>query len=155
MAKIPLTNGFTPIPEGTHVFKITAIEDKMAFGKLNVTLETQDGLKHVERYKFIKADKSENMGAYNAFSFFARTALKDDDFALDEIDTDDLIGCFIEADVEHDIQPSKNDPNKTVTFVRLADKRPSDGWEEAPAPKAAPTAPKKKSRAELLAMLGG
>ena len=126
MAKIPLTNGFAPIPEGTHIFKITAIEDKMAFGKLNVTLETQDGLKHVERYKFIKADKSENMGAYNAFSFFARTALNN--MSADEIEHTDLVGCYIEATVEHDVRPNKNDPNKTVTFVRLGEKKPASGF---------------------------
>lgn len=152
MARIPLTPAFSLIPEGTYVFKITAVEDKMAFGKLNITLETQDGLKHVERYSFKKKDGSDNPGAYNAFGFFARTALHDSGGELDEVNTDDLIGCFIEADVEHDHQPSKNDPNKTVTFVRLTEKRESDGWDE-PAPKTA-AIPTKSGKPDLLALLG-
>ena len=33
MAKIGLSEGFTLIPEGTHVFKITAVNYKEAFGR--------------------------------------------------------------------------------------------------------------------------
>ena len=34
MAKIGLTEGFTLIPEGTHVFKITEVKYKEVFGKM-------------------------------------------------------------------------------------------------------------------------
>lgn len=166
MAKIGLTEGFTVIPEGTYVFKITAVNYKEDFGKMEVTMQTQSGAKYIERFSLLKTDGSPNEGALNAFSYFAKTALND--FSLTEIDHEDLIGCFIECDVEHDTQPNKNKPDKTVTFARLADKRPSDGWDSgeaptpAPAPKAAPApsqaankaASGKKPTMDLAALLG-
>lgn len=163
MAKIGLTEGFTLIPEGTHVFKITDVKYKEDFGKLEITMQTQGGMKHIERFGLLKSDGSPNEGAYNAFSYFAKTALQN--FELNEIDHTDLIGHFIECDVEHDVQPNKNKPDKTVTFVRLADKRPSDGWSGrvgasiTPTPKAAPVAsqaskPSAKTGMDLAALLG-
>lgn len=160
MARIGLTDGFTLIPEGTYVFKITAVNYKEAFGKLEVTMQTQAGAKHIERYSLLKADGSANEGALNAFSYFAKTALND--FSLTDIDHTDLIGHFIECDVEHDVQENKNKPGQTITFARLADKRPSDGWEETAAPTTPPAAktasapsqaPKKPSM-DLAALLG-
>ena len=138
MAKIGLSEGFTLIPEGTHVFKITAVNYKEAFGKLEITMQTQSGAKHIERFSLLKTDGSPNEGALNAFSYFAKTALND--FSLTEIDHEDLVGCFIECDVEHDVQPNKNKPDKTVTF---ASKR---------APAASQTA--KKPSFDLNALLG-
>lgn len=160
MAKIGLSDGFTLIPEGTHVFKITAVNYKEAFGKLEITMQTQSGAKHIERFSLLKTDGSPNEGALNAFSYFAKTALND--FSLTEIDHEDLVGCFIECDVEHDVQPNKNKPDKTVTFARLADKRSSEGWDEGEAPsptpasKPAPTASQtaKKPSFDLNALLG-
>ena len=160
MAKIGLSEGFTLIPEGTHVFKITAVNYKEAFGKLEITMQTQSGAKHIGRFSLLKTDGSPNEGALNAFSYFAKTALND--FSLTEIDHEDLVGCFIECDVEHDVQPNKNKPDKTVTFARLADKRPSEGWIEGEAPtptpatKPAPAASQtaKKPSFDLNALLG-
>lgn len=160
MAKIGLSEGFTLIPEGTHVFKITAVNYKEAFGKLEITMQTQSGAKHIERFSLLKTDGSPNEGALNAFSYFAKTALND--FSLTEIDHEDLVGCFIECDVEHDVQPNKNKPDKTITFARLADKRPSEGWDEgeasspAPTSKPAPAASQtaKKPSFDLNALLG-
>ena len=102
--------------------KITGVSYKEAFGKLEVTMQTQSGAKHIERFSLLKADGSANEGALNAFSYFAKTALQD--FELSEIDHEDLVGHFIECDIEHDVQPNKNKPDKTITFARLADKRP-------------------------------
>lgn len=164
MAKIGLTEGFTLIPEGTHVFKITNVNYKEEFGKMEVTMQTKGGSKHIERFSLLKTDGSPNEGALNAFSYFAKTALGD--FEVTEIDHTDLLGHFIECDVEHETQENKNKPGKTVTFARLADKRPSDGWDdgEAPVPsltkKTAPAAPKATTQAttkpsiDLAALLG-
>lgn len=160
MAKIGLSEGFTLIPEGTHVFKITAVNYKEAFGKLEVTMQTQNGSKHIERFSLLKTDGSPNEGALNAFSYFAKTALNDP--SLTEIDHTDLIGCFIECDIEHEVQENKKKPGQTITFARLADKRPSDGWEDtvAPAttisPKAspAPSQASHKPAMDLAALLG-
>lgn len=75
--EIGLSEGFTLIPEGTHVFKITAVNYKEAFGKLEITMQTQSGAKHIERFSLLKTDGSPNEGALNAFSYFAKTALND------------------------------------------------------------------------------
>ena len=166
MAKIGLTEGFSLIPEGTHVFQITEVKYKEDFGKMEVTMQTATGQKHTERFSLLDKDGEPNQGALNAFSYFAKTALND--FSLTEIDHEDLIGCFIECDVEHDTHLNKNKPDKTVTFARLADKRPSDGWDggetptPAPAPKTAPApsqaankaASGKKPSMDLAALLG-
>ena len=100
----------------------------------------------------------------NAFSYFARTALND--YTAQDIDPEELVGYFIECDVEHDIQPSNKNPNKTVTFARLADKRPAEGYDEeevitppAPVKKAASTPSAKKTEVkseeiDLDALLG-
>lgn len=160
MAKIGLTEGFSLIPEGTFVFQITAVNYKEAFGKMEITMQTQTGSKHIERFSLLRANGEPNEGALNAFSYFAKTALGD--FSLTEIDHEDLLGCFIECDIEHDVQPNKNKPDQTVTFVRLADKRPSEGFEVAegkvttPAPKTAPAASQgaKKPPMDLKSLLG-
>ena len=146
MAKIKLSaGGFTLIPEGTHTFKVSAVSYNEDFGKLEITLETATGLKHVERFRLLKDDGSENQGALNAFSYFAKIAL--DDFAKQEIDPQELVGHFLECDVTHDIMPSTREAGKTVTFVRLGDKRPSRGWPVESAPKA-------KGKPDLKALLG-
>lgn len=149
MAKIGLSDGgFTLIPEGTHVFKVTAVKYKEDFGKLEVVMETKDGLKHTERFSLLSADGSTNQGALGAFSYFAKTVLND--FTLKEIDHEDLVGHFIEGEIEHQVVPSNRDPNKTVTFVHMGEKRPSSGWEEDE-PKPEPVA--KKGKVNLAALL--
>lgn len=140
MAKIGLSSGFTLIPEGRTVFLITGCEYKEKFGKIEVSLETKNKQKHKERFDITKE------GGLNAFSFFAKTALQD--FDLDEIDHEAIVGCYIAADVKHTVQPHRDDPSKTVTFVNLDGKFPADGFDdggnETPAPKAK-AAPAKKS----------
>lgn len=140
MAKIGLSAGFTLIPEGRTVFLITGCEYKEKFGKIEVSLETKNKQKHKERFNIT------NEGGLNAFSFFAKTALQD--FDLDEIDHEAIVGCYIAADVKHTVQPHRDDPNKTVTFVNLDGKFPADGFDdvesETPTPKVK-AAPAKKS----------
>lgn len=140
MAKIGLSAGFTLIPEGRTVFLITGCEYKEKFGKIEVSLETKNKQKHKERFDITKE------GGLNAFSFFAKTALND--FDLEEIDHEAIVGCYIAADVKHTVQEHRDDPNKTVTFVNLDGKYPADGFDddgdETPAPKAK-AAPAKKT----------
>ena len=118
MAKIKLSKGeFTPIAEGRHVFKIISSNYDTDFGKLEIGMALANGQRHTERFYFIKNDGEINEGAQNVFSYFAKTAL--DDFTLEEIDSDDIVGCYIKATVEHDVQPNKNKPGQTITFIRL------------------------------------
>ena len=128
MGKIALSEGYTVIPEGTHIFKIVEVNYKEAYGKLEIKMKTAKGQTHIERFSLIKQDGSSNEGALIAFSHFARTALND--YTAQDIDPEELVGHFLECDVVHDIQPSNKNPNKTVTFARLADKRPAEGYDE-------------------------
>ncbi len=129
MAKIKLSKGgFTPIAEGEHIFKITKSTYDEDFGKLEIEMVIASGQKHIERYSLIRNDGEINEGALNAFSYFAKTALNN--FNLDEIDHEDLVGCYIKATVEHEKVPSKNDPAKTVTYLRLTNQSPASGFEK-------------------------
>lgn len=122
--------GFQIVPTGTHIFKITNCKWDADFGKLEFTLETANGHKHIERFGLLDQYGEINEKANKAYSFFARTALNN--VSIDEIEHSDLVGHYIEATVEHDVKPNKNDPTKTVTFVRLGDKKPASGFGNAP-----------------------
>ena len=126
MSKITLSEGFSLIPEGTHVFKITDVKYKEAFGKLEIKMKTAKGQVHTERFSLLREDGSANEGALNAFSYFARAALGD--FQAQDIEPEELVGCFVECTVEHDVQPSSKNPERSLTFVRLTDKRPAEGF---------------------------
>lgn len=146
MARIPLSEGFKLIPEGTHVFKITNVNYKEDFGKMEITMETESGQKHVERFSLLKSNGDPNDGALNAFSFFAKTALND--FDLDEIDEQDLVGHFIECDVTHEEVDNPKRPGQKSTFARLGNKRVSEGFGEKE------SEPTKKPRINLDDLLG-
>ncbi len=155
MAKVQLSQGgYTPISKGEHIFKIIKSTYDEDFGKIEVEMVTQEGQKHTERFSLIKDDGEINEGARNAFSYFAKTALNN--FNLDEIDTDDIVGCYMKCIVDHDIQPNRKDPAKTVTFVRLTDKSPASGFEPSGNASSSPTssAPSGKGSLDLDALLG-
>lgn len=152
---IQLTGGFSIIPEGTYVFKIVKIDYNEKFGNLTIHLETKDGGKHRESYRFVNDNGDVNSKAMNAFSYFARTAMND--MTLDSIEPQDLVGHFIKLTIVHRTSPKRDDPSKTSTFTNSTDKFPAEGWddeeeevEEEEEVKPAP-APKK----DLRALLGG
>ena len=134
MATIPMTSGFTRIPEGVHIFRIYKVDYNEEFGKLIVHLVTAQGITHQERFSLIGNGGVVNEGACNAFSYFAKTALND--FSITEIDHNDLVNHYIKAEVTHTTQPNRNDPKKTVTFVNLGDKWAADGFDTTPVLKA-------------------
>src|SRR5690606_18952697 len=106
MAKIPLSKGgYTPIPEGEHIFKVVKSTYDEDFGKLEVELITASGQRHTERFHLIGDDGEINEKAQNAFSYFAKTALNN--YNLEEIDHEGIVGCYIKCMVEHDVLPSR------------------------------------------------
>lgn len=131
MSRIPLTGGFTVIPEGTYVFKIEKVEYKEKFGKLNITMKTKDGKKHIERFSLLTDNGEPNEGANNAFSYFAKTVMNNMDLA--DIDPDDLVGRYIRSEVTHRRVPKKKDGKEIegqyATFASLGDKEPADGFD--------------------------
>lgn len=149
MAKIGLTDGFTLIPEGTHVFQITDVVYKQDFGKMEVTMKTASGQKHIERFSLLNKDGQPNEGAMNAFSFFAKTALND--YSLKEIDEQDLIGHYMRCEVVHESVESNRNNGKMVTFAHLGNKFPADGFDGVVESK---PAEKKSTKLDLNSLLG-
>lgn len=124
MAKIKLSEStFTIIPEGTTVFKVGEVDDSKYedFGKLAVKLQTAKGETHIENFSFIKKNGEANEGALKAWSYFARTCLNN--FQADEIDTQDIVGCYVKATVKHEIYTRTQGEHKgeEATAVRLND----------------------------------
>ena len=134
MATIQLTSGFTVCPEGEHIFRIYKVEYNQDFGKLNIYLVNAQGVTHVERFSLINVSGEPNERAYNAFSYFAKTALKDP--SRTAIDPNELVNHYIKAKVVHTILPSNKEPGKTMTFANLSDKWTADGFDTTPVEKA-------------------
>lgn len=134
MARIPMTSGFVVIPEGEYVFRIYDATYDEDFGRIEVKLVNAQGATHTERF-FIKDKNDEfNEKALNAFSYFAKTAMGD--YALEDVDPEELIDHYIRAEVVHTKVPSNTDPNKEVTFANLGDKSPADGFDTEPVARA-------------------
>lgn len=134
MPTIQLTSGFTVCPEGVHIFRIYKVEYNQDFGKLNIYLVNAQGITHVERFSLINVSGTPNEKAYNAFSYFAKTALND--YTRTAIDPNDLVGHYIKAEVVHTIVPSNKEQGKTMTFANLSNKWQADGFDTTPVAKA-------------------
>lgn len=135
MSKVPMTSGFTLIPEGTHVFRIYEIEQDETFGKIIVKLVNAQGMTQIERFSLKNKNDEWNEGALNAFSYFAKNALND--FTREAVEPKELIDHYIRAEVVHsDPIPNRNDPSKTIVFANLGDKYPADGFDTEPVKKA-------------------
>lgn len=124
MAKVKLSeNTFAIIPEGTYTFKVMEVNDEKYedFGKLSVKLQTSDGKTHFENFGLLNGKGEINEGALKAWSYFARTCLNN--FQADEIDTQDIVGCFVCATVKHEeYTRTKGDKaGQKATAVRLND----------------------------------
>jgi hypothetical protein len=136
MAKMKLSeSAFKVIPEGVTVFKVTEVDDSKYedFGKLAVKLQTAKGETHVENFTLIKNNGELNEGALKAWSYFARTCLNN--FQADEIDTQDIVGCYIQATVKHEkYTRTKGDKaGQEAIAVRLNDYTPASGFAGAKA----------------------
>ena len=131
MAKMKLSEStFTIIPEGVHTFKVMEVDDAKYedYGKIAVKLQTSKGQPHTENFTLIKANGELNEGALKAWSYFARTCLNN--FSVDEIDTQDIVGCYITATVKHESYTrTKGDKAGTEgTSVRLNDYTTASGF---------------------------
>ena len=134
MAIIPMTSGFALCPKGVQIFRIYKVDYNEEFGKLVVHLVNAQGITHQERFSLINVSGTPNEKAYNAFSYFAKTALKDP--SRTAIDPNELVGHYIKAQVVHTIVPSTKEAGKTMTFANLSDKWSADGFDTTPVEKA-------------------
>lgn len=134
MARIPMTSGFTLIPEGTYVFRVYAATYDEEFGKVEIKLVNAAGMTHTERYSIKNNNDEPNEKTLNALSYFAKTILND--FSRDDFDPTELIDHYVQAEVVHTKLPSTKDPTKMVTFANLGDKAPADGFDTDPCERA-------------------
>lgn len=134
MARIPMTNGFVLIPEGTYIFRIYDAAYDEEFGKIKIKLVTAQGMTHEERFSIKDSNDEINEKALNAFSYFAKTALND--FGLEDVDPEELIDSYIGAEVVHTQLPSTKKEGQYVTFANLGDKFPADGFDTEPTARA-------------------
>lgn len=131
MAKMKLSeSAFSLIPEGSAIFKVVEVDDSKYedFGKLAVKLQTAKGETHTENFTLVKANGELNEGALKAWSYFARVCLNN--FQADEIDTQDIVGCYIQATVKHETYTrTKGDKAGTEgKAVRLNDYTTASGF---------------------------
>lgn len=131
MAKIKLSEGgFSLIPEGVTIFKVMKVDDSKyeKFGKVVVTLQTAAGQTHNETYSFLTKNGEVNEGAVKAWSYFARVCLNN--FSAEEIDTQDVVGCYIQARVEHETftRTKGARAGEDGTSVRLKDYAVASGF---------------------------
>lgn len=134
MANIQLSSSFGVCPEGRHIFRIYKVTYDETFGKLVVYMVNAKGITHMERFSLMNANGEMNDKACNAFSFFAKTALNN--FSLEEIDHTDLVNHYIGGEIVHSKTPSRNEPDKTVTFANMSEKWVADGFDTEPVKKA-------------------
>ena len=131
MAKMKLSEStFSMIPEGSTIFKVVEVDDSKYddFGKIAVKLQTAKGETHTENFTLVKANGELNEGALKAWSYFARVCLNN--FQADEIDTQDVVGCYIQATVKHEVYTrTKGDKAGTeAKAVRLNDYTIASGF---------------------------
>lgn len=134
MANITLTNSFAVCPEGRHIFRIYRVDYDKDFGKLAIYLVNAQGLTHIERFSLMYQSGEINSKAYNAFSFFAKTAMND--FTLESIDHAELVNHYIGCEITHTVVPSTKDPAKSITFTNTGEKWVADGFDTKPVAKA-------------------
>lgn len=118
------------LPEGHVVLKVESVDTSKYedFGKLAINLVTKSGQKHVERFQFQKADGSLNEGAQKAWSYWVGVIL--DQWGAGEADTDELVGKYIQADVEHVESDTVNEKTgKPYINVRLNNMASADGFD--------------------------
>ena len=137
--KIKLTEtGYSLIPKGVTIFKVVEVDDSKyeKFGKITVKLQTKEGktlLKTFALTKIVKGKAEINYGMMKAWSYFAKTCLND--FSTEEIDTQDIVGCYIKVPVEHETYTrTKGDhagEDTTVENIKLFEAEHVDGFSGA------------------------
>ena len=118
MAIIQLSNtGYTRIPEGWHTFEVIESEYKEDFGKLTITLKTENGLNHKETFTLINAMGETNEKAVNAFTMFAKNCMND--FSLTQVDEQKLVGRKLRGRIEY-VEGTKINPKTGKKYVNIS-----------------------------------
>ncbi|MBP3883997.1 MAG: hypothetical protein J6D54_03540 [Olsenella sp.] len=100
MARIALSEGFRNLEEGEDVIlTITSSTYDTKTATAKIRFEDGDGRSGVETFRFGKAKRkgAAQMGALNAYSTIAKTALRN--WEVEDIDPDELVGRHVLCDV--------------------------------------------------------
>lgn len=118
MAIIKLSNtGYTRIPEGWHTFEVIASEYNEDFGKITISLKTENGLTHKETFTLINSIGEPNEKAINAFTMFAKNCMND--FSLTEVDEQKLIGRKLQGNIQY-VEGTKINPKTGKKYVNIS-----------------------------------
>ena len=121
MAKINLSEntGGSYIKEaGKNVLlQITHAKYNPDFGKVEMTLSNEKGETMNNNFGLMNNDGSINEKALKAFSYFARVAVGDWD--RDDIEDEELVGCYIRADISLKEGKEKNKDGEIMMFANL------------------------------------
>ena len=121
MAKINLaeSTGGSYIKEaGKNVLlQITHAKYNQDFGKVEMTLTNEKGETMNNNFGLMNNDGSINEKALKAFSYFARVAVGDWD--RDDIEDEELLGCYIRGDIKLTEGKEKNKSGEIMVFANL------------------------------------
>lgn len=122
MAKINLaeSTGGSYIKEAGEkvLLQITHAKYNPDFGKVEIILTNEKGETMNNNFNLLNSDgKSMNEGALKAFSYFARVALGDWD--RDDIEDEELVGCYIRGDIKLSEGKEKNKSGEIMVFANL------------------------------------
>lgn len=101
MAKIALaaSNGQFISEAGEKVLLIiTKAHYDSEFGKVEIELKNEKGEIITNNYGLLDKEGEQSEGALKAFSYFTRVAMND--WGVDDVEPEDLVGKFIRADIE-------------------------------------------------------
>lgn len=121
MAKINLaeSNGtFISQPGKNVLLVVTKSKYDQEYGKVEMTLENENGEIVSNNFGLIDNDGSINEGALKAFSYFSRVAVGD--WGRDDIEDEELIGCFVRADIEMVEGKKEGREGKKMEFANIA-----------------------------------
>lgn len=106
------------IPEGRHNFTITSamIDDNSV---AVISMKTDDGYLHTERYFLVKNDGSVNDYALDNISAFIKGAMNDQ--SLTQFEVSDLKGKRISATIEYTTMKNDNGEERTFAHVNNLD----------------------------------
>lgn len=117
MAKIPLSTGYKPIPEGEYTFLVADVIYDEDFGKLTLKLIASTGESTEMKYNLMNNDGTFNSKALSAFSMFAKAALNN--YGISEVDPVELKNHYVGAEITHTKVASTTNPGEYKTFVNI------------------------------------
>lgn len=131
MARIELSEGFKKLNEGaSQLLTIESVNYDPKFGKAQVVFVDADGGSQAENYMMGRPGAKPTRGqqvAQAIFSTMAKCALHD--WSIEDIDTDDLVGQQVVADVTRDASVNE-DTGETRYYTHVRNFKEADSEDD-------------------------